>query len=195
MYRLLGWRFVGSVDVEVDNMQNMPIVQESAKSFLMKLKHIPSIPGNEDAFKIWNAADLQETLNKQIGTMTILLSCIAGISLFVGGIGIMNIMLVSVTERTREIGLRKAIGARRFDILSQFLIEAAAVGLLGGVLGIALGDSLTILITRVMGWDTIVTLTSIILASSISAIVGILAGIIPAWKASRLSPILALRYE
>jgi ABC-type antimicrobial peptide transport system permease subunit len=127
--------------------------------------------------------------------MTILLSCIAGISLLVGGIGIMNIMLVSVTERTREIGLRKAIGARRFDILSQFLIEAAAVGLLGGAIGITLGKILTFLITHFAGWDTIITPFSVILSFFFSAIVGIVFGLWPAIKASKLSPILALRYE
>jgi len=195
MYRLLGSHYVGSVDVEVDSLENMPLAQESAKAFMMKLKRIPNIPGNEDAFKIWNAADLQQTMNEQIKTMGLLLSCIAGISLFVGGIGIMNIMLVSVTERTREIGLRKAVGARRFDILSQFLIEAAAVGLLGGAMGVLLGKGLTLMITAFAGWEVIVTPGSVILAFAISAGVGIVFGIIPAWKASRLSPILALRYE
>ena len=107
----------------------------------------------------------------------------------------MNIMLVSVTERTREIGLRKAIGARRLDILSQFLIESVAVSFMGGLMGIVLGWVSTILISHFAGWATIVTPNSIVLASGFSILVGMVFGIWPAYKASRLSPILALRYE
>jgi macrolide transport system ATP-binding/permease protein len=140
-------------------------------------------------------ADIQATLSASTQIMTILLASIAAISLFVGGIGIMNIMLVSVTERTREIGLRKAIGARRIDILSQFLIESVAVSLLGGVMGIILGWIIKFLVSEFAGWPTIVTETSVLMAFGFSFLVGIVFGIWPAYKASRLSPILALRYE
>jgi len=142
-----------------------------------------------------NMADIQATLSATTQIMTILLSSIAAISLLVGGIGIMNIMLVSVTERTREIGLRKAIGARRFDILSQFLIESAAVGLAGGAMGILLGWIAVLIISKFAGWAAIVTLGAVVMATFFSLLVGVLAGLWPAVKASKLSPILALRYE
>jgi len=153
------------------------------------------MPGNEDAFQVRNLSDIQATLSATTNIMTLLLTCIAGISLFVGGIGIMNIMLVSVTERTREIGLRKAIGARRFDILSQFLIESVGVSLMGGIFGILLGWVVTLLVSQFAGWPTIITPWSIGLATVFSALVGVVFGLWPALKASRLSPILALRYE
>jgi len=127
--------------------------------------------------------------------MTLLLSVIASISLLVGGIGIMNIMLVSVTERTREIGLRKAIGARRSDILWQFLIEAVVVSLVGGILGILLAVLITVTLSAVSGWTTTITASSVMLAFFFSAGVGIVFGIYPARKAARLNPIDALRYE
>jgi len=128
--------------------------------------------------------------------LTIFLGAIAGISLLVGGIGIMNIMLVSVTERTREIGLRKAVGAKRRDILSQFLIESVIMSVIGGLIGIALGAGGAMLIARLAtDLKTVVTLDSVLLATGFSAAVGLFFGIYPATRASRLNPIEALRYE
>ncbi|MGH7740323.1 MAG: ABC transporter permease, partial [bacterium] len=197
MYRLFGKQYVNMVDIEADSAQDTAPVQTAVVNFMVALKHIVGTPESpaSDAFQVRNMADIQATLSASTQIMTILLSSIAAISLLVGGIGIMNIMLVSVTERTREIGLRKAIGARRVDILSQFLIESVAVSLMGGVMGITLGWIATVLISSLAGWETIVTPFSVILASGFSFLVGIVFGIWPAYKASRLSPIMALRYE
>ncbi|HVM32838.1 MAG TPA: ABC transporter permease [bacterium] len=197
MYRLFGKQYVNLVDIEADNAQDTGTVQTAVVDFMVALKHITGTAQNpaSNAFQVRNMADIQATLSASTQIMTILLSSIAAISLLVGGIGIMNIMLVSVTERTREIGLRKAIGARRVDILSQFLIESVAVSLMGGLIGILLGWIVTVLISSLAGWNTIVSPFSVFLASGFSFAVGLVFGIWPAYKASRLSPILALRYE
>jgi putative ABC transport system permease protein len=127
--------------------------------------------------------------------MTLLLGAIASVSLLVGGIGIMNIMLVSVTERTREIGIRMAIGAKTWDIRLQFIIEALTLSLIGGVIGIITGVSTAVILSSVSGWPTVVSVLSILLAFSFSGLVGIFFGFYPAYKASLLNPIDALRYE
>jgi putative ABC transport system permease protein len=151
---------------------------------------------DEDDFTVINQQDLLSIFGQITNVLTIFLGAIAGISLLVGGIGIMNIMLVSVTERTREIGLRKAVGAKRRDILLQFLIESVVLALIGGLLGIALGTSGAIGISRLQSdLVAVVTPQSVLLATGFSAAVGLFFGIYPATRASRLNPIDALRYE
>ena len=150
---------------------------------------------SDDDFTVLNQADLIAVVGDIVAGLTIFLGAIAGISLVVGGIGIMNIMLVSVTERTREIGLRKAIGAKRSDILVQFLIEAIVISMLGGAIGILLGLGISVLIANLAEFETVVTPGAMVLATSFSIGVGLFFGIYPATRAARLSPIDALRYE
>ena len=152
-------------------------------------------PGEEADFNVRNSADLLETFNSTTQTFTMLLAGIAGISLLVGGIGIMNIMLVSVTERTREIGVRKALGATKRAILFQFLIESLFLCILGGILGVAVGIGTAALLTRIQQWDTAVSGAAIVMALAFSAGVGLFFGIWPAQRAAKLDPIVALRYE
>ncbi|HEX5964312.1 MAG TPA: ABC transporter permease [Pyrinomonadaceae bacterium] len=148
-----------------------------------------------DDFTVRNMTDVAEAANETSRTMTILLACIAGVSLLVGGIGIMNIMLVSVTERTREIGIRMAIGARSSAVRSQFLIESIVLSLTGGTVGIILGVGLSLAIPAMLGWPTLVSVTAIVGSVIFSAAVGIFFGYYPARKAAALDPIEALRYE
>jgi len=150
---------------------------------------------DEDDFSIISQADLIKVFGDFTAVFTIVLGAIAGISLVVGGIGIMNIMLVSVTERTREIGIRKAVGARRRDILLQFLVEAVVLALIGGALGVVFGYGCSLLVAQLAGLNTIVRLEAILLATIFSAAVGLFFGIYPATRAARLNPIDALRYE
>jgi macrolide transport system ATP-binding/permease protein len=169
-------------------------MQEEVLNIMNYRKKVP-ISQRQEAFQIRNMADVKETLSASSKTMSILLSSIAAISLLVGGIGIMNIMLVSVTERTKEIGLRKAIGARKRDILLQFLAESVVVSVVGGLAGVILGASGAKILSFVACWDTLVSMNSILLAFSFSVFIGLLFGIYPAKKASSLAPIDALRYE
>jgi ABC-type antimicrobial peptide transport system permease subunit len=148
-----------------------------------------------DDFQVRDMADFSRLQAEQTSTMTNLLLVVALISLVVGGVGIMNIMLVSVTERTREIGLRMAVGARSWDIMWQFLVEALVLCLTGGAIGIFLGWISSFLVTRFLGWSTLVSPIAIVVAVLVSAGVGLIFGFYPAWKASRLDPIEALRYE
>jgi putative ABC transport system permease protein len=152
-------------------------------------------PNEDDDFFVRNQADIAATADATNQIMTLLLGSVAGVSLFVGGIGIMNIMLVSVTERTREIGIRMAIGARSSAVRTQFLIESVVLSLGGGVIGIVLGIVVSIVIPRLLGWNTLISPTSIIGSVIFSAAVGIFFGYYPARKAASLDPIEALRYE
>ena len=151
--------------------------------------------GEPDDFTVRNMTDIAEAANETSKTMTILLACIAGVSLLVGGIGIMNIMLVSVTERTREIGIRMAIGARSTAVRSQFLIESIVLSLTGGSIGIVLGVVLSLVIPAMLGWPTLVSMMAIVGSVVFSVAVGVFFGYYPARKAASLDPIEALRYE
>jgi putative ABC transport system permease protein len=161
---------------------------------LLRQRH--KLGGNEPSdFTVRNMTDIAEAANETNNTMTILLACIASVSLLVGGIGIMNIMLVSVTERTREIGIRMAIGARSSAVRSQFLIESIVLSLTGGFIGIALGVAVSLLIPALLGWPTLISSLAIVGSAIFSAAVGIFFGYYPARKAAGLDPIEALRYE
>jgi putative ABC transport system permease protein len=161
---------------------------------LLRQRH--KLTANEpNDFTVRNMTDVAEAANETSKTMTILLACIAGVSLLVGGIGIMNIMLVSVTERTREIGIRMAIGARSSAVRSQFLIESIVLSLTGGTIGIILGIGLSLAIPAMLGWPTLISMMAIVGSVLFSAAVGIFFGYYPARKAASLDPIEALRYE
>jgi len=193
MYRVLGKEYIDSLYVEAKGPDLIDAAQETISKVIIKQHHLNK--DEEDSFQIRNMADIKNTLETTTKTMSLLLGSIAAISLLVGGIGIMNIMLVSVSERTREIGLRKAIGANNKDIMVQFLIEAILMSFIGGVAGILLGTGVSVLITFFAGWAVRVSSSSIILATTFSLIVGIIFGLWPAQKASKLDPIEALRYE
>jgi len=193
MYRVLGKEYVDYVDIQVENEKEMGTVQEEVKKLIMRRHNIP--PAKEDTIEVRNMAEIQEAVSSTVRTFAWLLGSIAFISLLVGGIGIMNIMLVSVTERTREIGLRKAIGANNQDILSQFIIEAIAICLVGGILGILFGAGTSFGLAKFAGWSTKVSIGAVLLAFLFSAGIGLFFGLWPARKASLLNPIEALRYE
>jgi ABC-type antimicrobial peptide transport system permease subunit len=179
--------------VQVKDMNLMDAAEDEITQVIRK-KHRITNP-DDTSFQIMNMAELQKTFAQTSEAMSLLLGFIAAISLLVGGIGIMNIMLVSVTERTREIGLRKAIGAKRKDILTQFLIEAVLMTFLGGVAGIILGGLIALLISVFAKWNVEVSAVAIIGVTLFSIAVGVVFGIMPARKAAELSPIDALRYE
>jgi macrolide transport system ATP-binding/permease protein len=193
MYRLLGKNYLDSIYAQVSDGVSTKDAQNKIEELIIKRHRIFRDP--EESFHIRDMSEIQDMLSSTTQTMSILLGCIAAISLLVGGIGIMNIMLVSVTERTREIGLRKALGARPKDIMRQFLIEAIVMTLSGGLMGVALGILTAFLLSALAGWATRVSVFNIILASGFSIAVGIFFGLWPAKKASQLNPIEALRYE
>jgi putative ABC transport system permease protein len=184
---------IGSISVKVKEGQSMKIAEENIKDLLRQRMKVQ--PGGDEPFTIRNLTEILQAQEESSKVMTMLLAAVAGISLVIGGIGIMNIMLVSVTERTREIGLRMAVGARGKDILTQFLIEAVTLSLIGGAIGVLLGAVATWAVGQFAGWQVSMTLASIFLATGFSAFVGIFFGFYPARKASKLLPIQALRYE
>ena len=184
---------IGSISVKVKEGQSMKIAEENIKDLLRQRMKVQ--PGGDDPFTIRNLTEILQAQEESSKVMTMLLAAVAGISLVIGGIGIMNIMLVSVTERTREIGLRMAVGARGKDILSQFLIEAVTLSLIGGAIGVLIGAIATWAVGQFAGWQVSMTAASILLATGFSAFVGIFFGFYPAKKASKLLPIQALRYE
>ncbi|MBO4401151.1 MAG: ABC transporter permease [Selenomonadaceae bacterium] len=191
--RLLGITYVRSINVQVADADKMDEVQANIEKLLRQRHRIRA--DADDDFNVRNLTSLMETMTETTTMITLLLGSIAGISLVVGGIGIMNIMMVSVTERTREIGIRKAIGATYNSIMIQFLIESTMISILGGIVGIFLGIGLAQAISKFGGFTTVISSASIVASFGFSLLVGVFFGMLPARKAARLDPIDALRYE
>lgn len=191
--RMLGITYVQSVSVQVRDAMYMDQVQEDIEVLLRQRHRI--IGDKEDDFHVRNLTSLMETMNQTTTMITLLLGSVAGISLVVGGIGIMNIMMVSVTERTREIGIRKALGATFSNIMMQFLIESVVIGVIGGIIGIVAGCGLSYAIASIGDFTMVITLAPILVSFTFSVGIGLLFGILPARKAAKLDPIEALRYE
>jgi len=191
--RLIGITYVQSINIQVANADAMGQVQTEIEQ-LLRQRH--RITGNkEDDFHVRNLTSIMEMMSETTTMITLLLGSIAAISLVVGGIGIMNIMMVSVTERTREIGIRKALGARYRDIMLQFLIESVVIGIIGGVVGIGFGCVVSMLIAKFGGFNTVITFLPVFISFTFSVGIGLFFGIYPARKAALLDPIEALRYE
>ena len=191
--RLFGIHHIQSIDVQAKKMEDLEVIKKDIDSFL-RIRH--GIRKTEDSdFHVQNSSQWLNSWGDAAKTFTYLLGGIAAISLLVGGIGIMNIMLVSITERTKEIGIRIAIGAKKSEIMEQFLIESVLISFIGGGLGILLGIIISRTVSKIGGWDTIVSTQSIILAFGFSVGIGIFFGFYPARKAANLNPIDALRYE
>lgn len=191
--RMLGITYVQSISVQVKEAAYMDQVQEDIETLLRQRHKI--VGDKEDDFHVRNLTSLMETMTQTTTMITLLLGSVAGISLVVGGIGIMNIMMVSVTERTREIGIRKALGATFSNIMMQFLIESVVIGVIGGLIGIGVGCGLSYVIAGVGGFTTVITWQPIFVSFTFSVGIGLLFGILPARKAAKLDPIEALRYE
>jgi putative ABC transport system permease protein len=193
MKRITGDKYLRSVYLQIGQADRIPIAQDQITRLLRQRHRL--LPGASDDFNIFNQQEIADTVNTVTSTLTLLLGAIAGLSLVVGGIGIMNIMLVSVTERTREIGIRISVGAQPGDIRIQFLIEAITLSLLGGLVGVLLGIGTTRLIAAASSFKPIVSMGSIVLAFTVSFSIGVFFGFYPARRASLLDPIDALRYE
>ncbi len=193
MKRLTGDTRLRSINAQAETPEIMNQIEEQITLLLRQRHHI--MGGHDDDFTVRNQQEIAEMATANSKILTMLLFAVACVSLIVGGIGIMNIMLVSVTERTREIGIRIAVGAHGRDIMMQFLIEAVALSLTGGFIGIALGLGVSEIIHRTLGWPTQTPITTIAAAVAFSACVGIFFGLYPAKKAAALDPINALRYE
>lgn len=191
--RLMGITYLNSISIQVENDKILDKVQAGITNLLRTRHHLTSNADND--FTVRNMTAIMTTMQETTGTITLFLGAVAAISLVVGGIGIMNIMLVSVTERTREIGIRKALGATYRNILSQFLIEAIVISVTGGLLGILLGVGGARAISLVAGWNSVISPLAALAAFSVSVMIGLFFGIYPARKAARLDPIEALRYE
>jgi putative ABC transport system permease protein len=192
-YRTMGTDRLRSITVDAANVNQMTLAMIEIERVLRREHKIR--PGADNDFQIRNQADILSTFQQTTETFTYLLAGIAAVSLLVGGIGIMNIMLVSVTERTREIGVRKALGATRFNIMFQFLVEALVLCAVGGIIGILFGTMGAVVLSKLAHWNTAINVFAVLLAFVFSAIVGLFFGIWPARRAASLDPITALRYE
>ncbi len=194
--KLFGTQFPGMVRIimiKAKSTEDLDPAEKQITELLRQRHHIG--PKQDNDFTVRNLTSIMQAAEQSSKIMTLLLGAIASVSLLVGGIGIMNIMLVSVTERTREIGIRMAIGAKTWDIRLQFIIEALTLSMIGGILGIIVGVSTSLILSSVSGWPTVVSPLSIVMAFSFSGFIGIFFGFYPAYKASLLNPIDALRYE
>ncbi|MCX6118495.1 MAG: ABC transporter permease [Proteobacteria bacterium] len=194
MRRTFGYENLQMIDVQVDDLKNVPVVEKQIQELMANKKRI-DLDLIKESLQVRNMAEIRDAISSTSKIMSTLLAIIAGISLVVGGIGVMNIMLVSVTERTREIGLRKALGATSFDIMGQFLVEATLLSLMGGGVGVLLGWGISNIAAIATGWSFLVSVNSVIMVTSITMLVGIVFGFWPAHKASKLLPIVALKHE